>query len=127
MKSFSHSFIVTPDEIDEYGHVNNVVYLRWIQDVALAHWVAGAPEDIRKRYGWWVSRHEIDYKAAAFAGEEITATTWVGEWKAVTCERHTEITRGAALLVRAKTVWVMIDRETTKPIRITSDIRDRFI
>jgi acyl-CoA thioester hydrolase len=123
---FSHSFTVQPDDIDEQGHVNNVVYLQWIQDVAIAHWVSRAPEDIRRMFGWWVSRHEIDYKLPAFAGEEITSTTWVGDWKAVTCERHTEIRRGDDLLVRAKTVWVMIDRETTKPARITSDIRERF-
>lgn len=123
---FSHSFIVKPEEIDEQGHVNNVRYLQWIQDVAVAHWRSHAPEEIRKRFGWWVRRHEIDYKRPAFAGEEMTATTWVGDWKAVTCDRYTEITRDGELLVKSVTVWVLIDSETTKPARITSDIRERF-
>jgi acyl-CoA thioester hydrolase len=125
-QKFSHNFTVRPEEIDEHGHVNNVVYLQWIQDIAVAHWNAYASEELREKFGWWVSRHEIDYKRRAFAGEEITATTWVGEWKAVTCERFTEITRGDDLLVKSRTVWAMIDRETTRPARITSEITERF-
>ncbi len=128
-QKFSHSFVVRPDEIDEQGHVNNVVYLQWIQDVAVAHWNSRAPEELRQKFGWWVSRHEIDYKRQAFAGEKITATTWVDGWKAVTCERYTEITRGGEegeLLVKSRTVWAMIDRQTTKPARITSEITERF-
>jgi acyl-CoA thioester hydrolase len=125
-QKFSHGFTVMPDDIDEQGHVNNVVYLQWIQDVAVAHWTANAPAEMRQKFGWWVSRHEIDYKLPAFEGQEITSTTWVGEWKAVTCERFTEIARGGELLVRSRTVWVLIDRQTTKPARITSDIRERF-
>lgn len=127
MKEFAHSFAVLSEAIDYQGHVNNVVYLQWIQDVALAHWNSDAPEDIRKRYGWWVSRHEIDYKRPAFAGENITAKTWVGGWKGVTCDRYTEITREGELLVKSVTVWVFIDRETTKPTRITSEVKEPFV
>ena len=82
---FSHSFIVSADDIDEQGHVNNVAYLRWIQDVAVAHWMNAATDDQRTRYSWVVVRHEIDYKKPAFADEKITASTWVGDWTAVTC------------------------------------------
>lgn len=125
-QKFSHDFIVRPEDIDEQGHVNNVVYLKWIQDVAVAHWFARATEEIRQKFVWVVLRHEIDYKRPSFTGEEITAATWVDAWTAVTCERYTEISRGGDLLVKSKTVWCMIDRETTKPARITSDIRERF-
>jgi acyl-CoA thioester hydrolase len=123
---FSHSFTVKPEDIDEQGHVNNVVYLRWIQDVAVAHWFAYTTEEIRNKYVWMVSRHEIDYRRQSFAGEEIIAATWIGKWTAVTCERFTGITRGPDLLVSSRTIWVMIDRQTTKPVRITSDIKERF-
>jgi len=90
---FSHSFRVAAEDIDEQGHVNNVAYLKWIQDVAVAHWRHTASEEQLDKYSWITVRHEIDSKKQAFENEEITATTWVGEWSKVTCERFTEIHR----------------------------------
>jgi len=124
---FSHSFRVSREDIDEQGHVNNVAYLKWIQDVAVAHWRHSASEEQKAKYGWLTVRHEIDYKKEAFEGEEVTATTWVGEWSKVTCERFTEISRDEDLLVKSRTVWCMIDRETARPARITTELIDRFI
>ena len=123
---FSHDFIVEADEIDELGHVNNVAYLQWVQDIAVAHWTEAATDSQREKYIWVVVRHEIDYKKPAFAGEEITAETWVGEWTAVTCERFTEIKRGDDLLVMGRTVWCMIDKQTARPVRIGMELRERF-
>jgi acyl-CoA thioester hydrolase len=123
---FSHSFAVEPGDIDEQSHVNNVAYLRWIQDVAVAHWRHAASAEQQARFTWLVLRHEIDYKKPAFEAEEITATTWVGEWTAVTCERFTEIKRGADLLVKSKTIWCMVERETLKPARIASELKALF-
>ena len=124
---FSHWFCVTAEDIDEQRHVNNVAYLRWIQDVAVAHWRHSASDEQLEKYSWVTVRHEIDYKKQAFLDEEITATTWIGEWKHVTCERFTEIHRGDDLLVKGRTVWCMIDRETTKPARITKELIERFV
>jgi acyl-CoA thioester hydrolase len=124
---FSHSFFVDSSDIDEQGHVNNVAYLRWIQDVAVAHWRHLASDELINRFSWVTVRHEIDYKKQAFENEEITASTWIGEWKHVTCERFTEINRGDELLAKARTIWCMIDRETTKPARITKELIDRFV
>lgn len=124
---FSHVFRVSPDDIDEQGHVNNVAYLRWIQDVAVAHWLDAANEEMVAKYSWITVRHEIDYKKQAFENEEITATTWVGDWTAVTCERFTEVHRGADLLVKGRTVWCMVDKKTSRPRRISSDLIGRFV
>lgn len=124
---FSHSFTVSPQDIDENGHVNNVAYLQWVQDVAVAHWQSAATDEMQAAYFWVVVRHELDYKKPAFETDEIIVTTWVGEWTAVTCERFTEIRRGDDLLVRGRTVWCMIDRKTTKPVRIPSEVIDRFV
>jgi len=123
---FSHSFRVRIDDIDEQGHVNNVAYVRWIQDVAVAHWFHATTEQQQAKVVWVVLRHEVDYKRQSFEAEEITATTWVGEWTAVTCERFTEIHRGADLLVKARTIWCMLDRQTSKPTRISPDLREQF-
>ena len=76
--------------------------------------------------GSWF-RHEIDYKKPAFVNEELSATTWVGEWTAVKCERFTEIQRGEVLLVKGRTVWCMVDRESFRASRITKELIDRFI
>ena len=124
---FSHSFSVDSGEIDELGHVNNVAYLQWVQDIAVAHWNDAATREQLDKFIWVVVRLEIDYKKPAFADEEITAETWVGEWTAVTCERFTEIKRGDELLVKGRTVWCMIDKQTARPVRISAELRDRFI
>ncbi len=123
---FSHSFTVSPKDIDELGHVNNVAYLQWVQDVAVAHWQSAATEEMQAAYFWVVVRHELDYKKPSFENEEIAVTTWVGQWTAVTCERVTEIRRGDDLLVKGRTVWCMIDRTTSKPARISEQLIERF-
>lgn len=119
---FSHSFRVETADIDAQGHVNNVAYVRWIQDVAVAHWFAVTTEEMREKYTWVVLRHEIDYKKQSFEAEKITATTWVGEATRITWERLTEIKRGEDLLVKARSIWCLIDRQTSKPSRITSEM-----
>lgn len=123
---FSLSFRVTAEDIDRQNHVNNVVYVRWIQDVAVAHWYFAANEEMQSKYVWVVLRHEIDYKKQAFVNEDITATTWVGDPARISWERFTEITRGEDLLVKARSVWCLIDREISKPTRITSELKELF-
>lgn len=123
---FSHSFRVRPEDIDEQGHVNNVVYLRWVQDVAVAHWRHAANDEMLAKLSWIVVRHEIDYKKPAFENENVTATTWVGEWTHVTCERFTEIYRDDVLIVKGRSVWCIIDRETVRPTKISKDLVNRF-
>ncbi len=124
MQSFSHSFKVDADDVDVQGHVNNVTYLRWVQDVAVAHWLAVSDESIRERYTWVVTRHEIDYKREALEDDELTARTWVGKRTRVTWVRHTEIRRGDQLLAEAKTIWCLLDLESRRPARITQEIED---
>ncbi|MCU1289278.1 MAG: thioesterase [Acidobacteria bacterium] len=123
---FLQSFRVSADDIDVQRHVNNVAYVKWIQDVAVAHWLSVTNEQIRDKYTWVVLRHEIDYKKQAFENEEITVKTWVGEPTRISWERLTEIKRGADLLVKARSVWCLIDRETSKPTRITSELKEMF-
>ena len=123
---FSHSFQVSAEDIDEQNHVNNVAYVRWTQDVAIAHWKNAATAEMQENFSWIIVRHEIDYKNQAFEAEEITATTWVDGWRGFSCERFTEITRGASLLVKSKAVWCMIDKQTHKPCRISEDLKSHF-
>ena len=95
MSSAAFEMIVSvlPEDIDEQNHVNNTVYLRWVQEVATAHWRAVATADARENIGWVVLRHEIDYKTPACLGDEIVLRTWVGKSTRLTFERFTEIRR----------------------------------
>jgi acyl-CoA thioester hydrolase len=120
---FSHEFRVQKSDIDEQGHVNNVAYVRWIQDVAVAHWLSVTTPEIREKYTWMLTRHEIDYKKQVFENEEITVTTWVGDATRVSWERFTEIRRGTDLAARARSVWCFIDRKKGRPARLIEEIK----
>jgi acyl-CoA thioester hydrolase len=119
---------IQPADIDQLGHVNNIVYLRWVQDAAVAHWQAAAPRADQARLLWVVVRHEIDYKRPAVLADEIVARTWVGTASRHTFERHTELLRASnqQLLVRARTLWCPIDVETGRPTDVSSEVRSRF-
>lgn len=126
---FELALRVTPEDIDDLGHVNNVVYVRWIQDAAVAHWrsvMAGDPE--LGAIPWVVRRHEIDYKRPAFLGEDLIARTWVGETDGLSFERHTEIVRAAdgQVLARARSLWCPVYPETGHPRRLDPALHDRF-
>ncbi len=119
---------VRPEDIDELGHVNNVVYLRWVQEAAVAHWQARAAPEDRAALFWVVSRHELDYKRPAYLDTEVVARTWVGAATARQFERHTELVRASdgKVLVRARTVWVPVDAETLRPTDVSDRVRARF-
>lgn len=127
INTHSISFTVKDSEIDHMGHVNNVVYLQWVQDVAISHWTTIAhPEDV-ENYNWVVRRHELDYLKPAMPNDTITATTWVDSLDGVTSVRMVERKRGETLLVKAKTLWVMIDAKTGRPARVSERMQDLFI
>jgi acyl-CoA thioester hydrolase len=124
---FSHTFRVRPTDIDHMGHVNNVAYVRWVQDVAIAHWKAEGTAEQQEKFGWMIFRHELDYKKQAFENDEITASTWIGEWTHVTCERFVEIHRGEDLLLKSRTVWCIVDLATSRPTKIPRELKERFL
>jgi acyl-CoA thioester hydrolase len=119
---------VVASDIDEQNHVNNTVYLRWVQDVATAHWRALASVEAQNAMGWIVLRHEIDYKAAANLGDEVVLRTWVGKATRLTFERFTEIRRrsGGQLLAKARTLWCPINARTGRPSRVSTEVRKKF-
>jgi acyl-CoA thioester hydrolase len=119
---------VLPSDIDEQNHVNNTVYLRWIQDVATAHWRAVASPKAQETIGWVVLRHEIDYKGPATLGDEMMLRTWVGKATRLTFERFTEIRRNrdGRLLSEARTLWCPIDAQTCRPVRVSEEVRSQF-
>ena len=125
---YERVFYVSPDDIDALGHVNNVVYLRWVQDVAAAHWESATSPAERADIGWVVLRHEIDYKHPARTGDEVIARTWVGRPSAATFERHTEILRARdqRVLAQARSLWCPVHPRTGRLRRIDPTLHDRF-
>jgi acyl-CoA thioester hydrolase len=123
---FAQVFTVSAKDIDALGHVNNVSYVRWIQDIAVAHWFSQASEEMRGNFAWVVIRHEIDYKKQSFENEEITVSTWVGEPTRISWERFTEVKRGETLLCKAKSIWCLIAKPSGKPARITEEMKELF-
>ena len=125
---FEMSVAVMPEDIDEQNHVNNTVYLRWVQEVATAHWQAIASSEAQGEIAWVVLRHEIDYKAPACLDDEIVLRTWVGKATRLTFERFTEILRSSdgQLLSKARTLWCPIDAQTGRPVRVPLEVREQF-
>ena len=119
---------VLPSDIDEQNHVNNMVYLRWVQDVATAHWRALASAEAQAAIGWVVLRHEIDYKTPATLDDEIVLRTWVGKATRLTFERFTEIRRKSdrQVLSQARTLWCPIDMQNGRPRRVSAEVRAQF-
>ena len=126
--AFEMSIAVLPGDIDMQNHVNNTVYLRWVQDVATAHWRALAGQKAQAAIGWVVLRHEIDYKAPAALGDKIILRTWVGKATRLTFERFTEIRRNGdgQLLSTARTLWCPINAQTGRPTRVPLEVRSQF-
>ena len=125
---FEMTVPVLPADIDEQNHVNNTVYLRWIQEVATAHWESLTSAETQPAIGWVVLRHEIDYRSPAALGDEIVLRTWVGKASRLKFERFTEIHRQIdnRLLVEGRTLWVPIDVRTGKPTRVATELRAQF-
>jgi len=126
--AFEIKLTVQPADIDGLGHVNNLVYLRWVQDIAVAHWRSAAPAEDQAKLYWVVLRHEIDYKQSAKPGDGIQVRTWVGSASRIKFERHTEIKRAAdgVLLAKALTVWCPMDRATGRPTAVSPQVRAAF-
>jgi acyl-CoA thioester hydrolase len=130
-KIFHHKFIVPEDAIDGNGHVNNVAYVQWMQDIAILHssHQGGTAEKYSELGSSWVVRtHQIEYLSPAFAGEEIEALTWVSNMRRVSSIRKYQFRRASdqTVLAKAETRWVYVDIETGRPISIHVEITDAF-
>ena len=128
---FEYQHVVREDEIDEQGHANNVVYVAWLQDAAVAHTTAlGWSGERYKQFGFgWVARsHKIEYLRPAFVNDSIVVQTWVATMQKVTSIRRYEIVRPAdgEILAKAETNWAFIDFSTGRPTRIPLEISSVF-
>jgi len=119
---------VQPEEIDELGHVNNAVYVQWIQDAAISHWSKIANDDLQNDYVWFCSRHEIDYKQQLYLDNKVEIRTWLGQFSGARFNRHVDIRahRSEKAAVTAKTTWVLISKKSKKPVRVKPEVLNVF-
>ena len=127
--AFTRRFTAVAEDIDELGHVNNAVWVRWIQDTATSHWYARASAEEQATTIWVVVRHEIDYRRPLLEGQAVTAHTWVAEEaRGATFDRHMRfIGDDGVEHVAAKTTWAMLDRASGRPMRVRRELVERFL
>ena len=124
---YRHELIVTEGAVDQNGHVNNVVYVQWMQDAAINHSESvGGTRATRAASATWVIRsHHIEYLKPAFSGEELVVLTWVADIRRTSSLRRYDIMRRSdgELLARGETVWVFIDVASGHPLKIPESVR----
>ena len=125
---FSYTFRVPASAIDEYGHVNNVIYVQWMQDAAIAHGRSIDYYRLPENTGWFAREHRIEYLTPAYEGDEIEVRTWLVEMRRVRAQRKYEFTRtsDAKLLARGETQWIYVDLTSGRPIPIPAEVLRLF-
>ena len=126
---FSRTFTAGPEHIDVMGHVNNAVWVQWIQDMATDHWDAAARAEDRDAFIWLVIRHEIDYRGNISVGAGVTAETWIPDGaRGAKSMRRVDFTDAAGkVIVSANTTWAMLDRESGRLARVRPEIMAPFV
>jgi acyl-CoA thioester hydrolase len=127
-KIYVHPITIIESDIDGQGHVNNIIYLKWVQEAAIAHWNSVADINMQEANFWVVSRHEIDYLKSAYLDSKLVAKTWVTEPKGAKSERHVTIKDAETETVYAniKTIFYLLDAKSKKPKRIDAEIVNVF-
>jgi len=125
----SMTFSAQPEHIDELGHVNNAVWVNWIQEIATAHWTAVAAPEHLESYVWVVTRHEIDYRGNVSAGETVTAETFIPEGpRGPQFDRCVEFRNAAGKrIVAARSTWAMLDKATGRLVRVLAEVAAPFL
>jgi acyl-CoA thioester hydrolase len=115
-------------DFDEMGHVNNTVYLKWAQQIAVAHWSAVATAEMKSNWLWIVLRHEIDYRDAILPGDAVIARTWLGKADGPRFDRFIDLRKPGASRAAAavKSTWVLVDAATRRPKRVGAEILAAF-
>jgi acyl-CoA thioester hydrolase len=126
---FELTFTAAPEHIDELGHVNNAVWVQWMEQVAVSHWRSVAKADHQDAYFWVVVRHEIDYLRGVGEGEIIVARTWAGETpQGAKFDRHMEfVGEDGKPRVRARSRWAIIDKASGRPTRVPPEVVAPFM
>jgi acyl-CoA thioester hydrolase len=124
---YQHTICILPNDIDFMGHVNNAVYLTWVQDAVISYWQKVAPSDAVARHLWVALKHEITYRAPAFLEDTILADVVATGVQGSRAFFTTLIQRGDTILAEVQSSWCCLDTATRRPARIAKDLASRFL
>lgn len=124
---FHYPIGIVPDDIDHMGHVNNSVYLKWVQAAVVRYWEKVAPVDAVDSHLWVALKHEIDYRRPAFLEDNMVADVIADHVKGARAFFTTIIRRGEDVIAEVKSTWCCLDAVTQKPARLARDVIARFV
>ena len=125
--TFHHPIGIVPDDIDHMGHVNNSVYLKWVQDAVIRYWESLAPADAVARHLWVALSHEIRYRRPAFLDDLVIANVIAERVEGAKALFTTVIKRGEEVIAEVTSSWCCLDSVTRRPVRLARDIAARFL
>ena len=127
---YRYEFTVSSEAIDGNGHVNNVAYIQWMQDVAVRHSETSGGSQAARDAGatWVVRKHSVEYLRPAFEGDPITVMTWVANFRRALSLRKYKFIRTSdkTVLTRGETDWVFVDAKTGRPLAIPEEVSKVF-
>ena len=124
---FRHAISVAKTDIDHMGHVNNSVYLTWVQDAVVQYWQTIAPAEAVTRHLWVALKHEITYRKPTFLDDQVFADVIAERVQGARAFFTTMIRRGEDVLAEVKSCWCCLDANTQRPKRLTREVTSRFV
>ena len=125
--TFHYPIGIRPDDIDHMGHVNNSVYLKWVQDAVVKFWETVAPPEAVARHLWIALAHEIQYRRPTVLDDIVVADVIAERVGGAKAMFTTVIKRGEEVLAEVKSTWCCLDAVTKRPARLAVDIARRFL
>ncbi len=127
MTMFRHPVAIEPDDIDHMGHVNNSVYLKWVQDAVIDYWRSVAPADAVARHLWVALKHEITYRKPTFLQDVVVAEVIAERVEGARAFFRTVMKRGEDVLTEIQSCWCCLDVDSKRPARLGRDVIRRFL
>lgn len=121
-----HAIEIANDDIDFMGHVNNAIYLKWVQDAVIGHWRRLAPPEAVAAQLWVALKHEISYRKPTFVDDEVFALTLLTRVHGARAFFDTIIRRGEEVLAEVHSCWCCVNAETLRPERVSPSLIECF-
>lgn len=127
VEAYHHNIGIETGDIDHMGHVNNAVYLKWVQDAVVRYWEHLAPPDAVAKHLWVALKHEIRYRRPTFLDDDVVADVIAERMHGAKVFFTTVIKRGNEVVAEAKSVWCCLDAASKRPARLARDVAKRFL